>query len=417
VLRIGLTGGIGAGKSAVAQRLVRLGAVLVDSDVLAREVVAPGTDGLAAVVAEFGPGVLGEDGGLDRPALGARVFGDEPARRALEGIIHPRVRARAAELIAAAPPDAIVVNDVPLLVEAGLAATFQLVVVVTAAEVIRVERLVRTRGMTEAEAYARITAQATEERRRDAADALVVNDGTLAELEAVVDALWRDRLVPYEANLRAGHRAPRRRTPAVVDADPCWPARARRLIARLATAGDRSVRVDHIGSTSVPGLPATDVIDIQVVVADLAAAARVAAAVPAAGFVRLPGRRYRMDRRGGAHEECVAVEADPGRPVNIDIRPVTAPLWREALLFRDWLRADATARDEYAAVKRELAARPGIDVDGYEREKPRWIAAALERAETWAAATGWAPEAPDQAPTAAGPAPEAPVAAPEPPGR
>jgi dephospho-CoA kinase len=395
VLRIGLTGGIGAGKSVVARRLVRLGAVLVDSDVLAREAVAPGSDGLAAVVAEFGPGVLGADGGLDRPALGARVFGDDPARRALEAIIHPRVRARAAELTAAAPPDAIVVNDVPLLVEAGLAATFPLVVVVTAAEVIRVGRLVRTRGMTEAEAYARITAQATEEQRRDAADALVVNDGDPGELAAAVDALWRDRLVPYEANLRVGRRAPRRRTPVLVAHDPRWPVQARRLIARLAAvAGDRLVRLDHIGSTSVPGLPAKDLLDLQAVVADLDAAARVAEAAPAAGFVPAPGRWYGLDRRGGEHREYVAVDADPGRPVNINIRPVTAPVWREALLFRDWLRADAAARDGYAAVKRELAAQPGIEVDGYGREKLPWVAAALERAEAWAAATGWTPEPP-----------------------
>jgi dephospho-CoA kinase len=121
VLKIGLTGGIGAGKSAVAARLAERGAVIIDADRLAREVVAPGTDGLREIEAAFGPEVTGPDGALDRPALGARVFGDEAARRRLEGIIHPRVRARTAELIAAAAPDAIVVNDVPLLVETGLA--------------------------------------------------------------------------------------------------------------------------------------------------------------------------------------------------------------------------------------------------------------------------------------------------------
>ena len=131
VLRVGLTGGIGAGKSEVGRRLADHGAVVVDADQLAREVVAPGTDGLAEVVAQFGPEVLTSDGSLDRAALGARVFDDASARQALERIIHPRVRARSAELTKAAPADAIVVNEVPLLVEAGLAATYHLVVVVT----------------------------------------------------------------------------------------------------------------------------------------------------------------------------------------------------------------------------------------------------------------------------------------------
>src|SRR5690606_4987528 len=121
VLRVGLTGGIGAGKSEVARRLAGHGAVVVDADRLAREVVAPGTDGLAEMVARFGRRVLTADGGLDRAALAAVVFDDEAARRDLEAIIHPRVRARTAALVAAAPSDAVVVNDVPLLVEAGLA--------------------------------------------------------------------------------------------------------------------------------------------------------------------------------------------------------------------------------------------------------------------------------------------------------
>ena len=127
VLKVGLTGGIGAGKSAVAKRLAERGAVIIDADRLAREVVSAGTDGLAEVVAAFGPGVVGADGELDRPALGQRVFADPAARKQLEGIIHPRVRARTAELTAGAPDDAVVVNDVPLLVETGLSASYHLV--------------------------------------------------------------------------------------------------------------------------------------------------------------------------------------------------------------------------------------------------------------------------------------------------
>jgi dephospho-CoA kinase len=192
---VGLTGGIGAGKSEVARRLAELGAIVIDSDRLAREVVEPGTEGLAEVVAAFGPEVLGPDGALDRPALGRRVFGDEAARRRLEAIIHPRVRARSAELIAAAPPDAVVVNDIPLLVESGLGAGFDVVVVVAASEETRLRRLARSRGMSADEARSRMAAQATDEQRRAAADVVLDNDGSLEELRAAVDRLWHDRLI------------------------------------------------------------------------------------------------------------------------------------------------------------------------------------------------------------------------------
>ncbi len=139
---VGLTGGIGSGKSAVARRLAELGAIVIDADALAREVVAAGTDGLAEVVAAFGSGVLTPDGALDRAAVAAMVFGDADKRRRLEAIIHPRVRARSTRLVAAAPPDAVVVNDVPLLVESGMAAGFDLVIVVLASEAVRLDRLV-----------------------------------------------------------------------------------------------------------------------------------------------------------------------------------------------------------------------------------------------------------------------------------
>jgi dephospho-CoA kinase len=196
VLMVGLTGGIGAGKSAVSARLAGHGALVIDADRLAREVVAPGTEGLAEVVEAFGAEALGPDGALDRSAVSRRVFGDESARRRLESIIHPRVRARTAELVAAAPPDAVVVNDVPLLVETGLAGAYELVIVVLADEKVRVDRLVASRGMTADEAYARIRSQATDEQRQAVADIVIVNDGSLDDLNARVDAVWKERLNP-----------------------------------------------------------------------------------------------------------------------------------------------------------------------------------------------------------------------------
>ena len=192
MIRVGLTGGIGSGKSEVARLLAARGAVVVDADALAREAVGPGTPGLAAVVEEFGPAILAPDGSLDRAALGRLVFADAGRRAALERIVHPYVGRRSAELLAAAPPDAVVVYDVPLLVEKALQDGFDLVVVVLAGEDERVRRLAAARGMPEADARGRIAAQATDEQRRTVADVVLTNDGDLADLERQVDALWAD---------------------------------------------------------------------------------------------------------------------------------------------------------------------------------------------------------------------------------
>jgi dephospho-CoA kinase len=192
VLRVGLTGGIGSGKSSVSGRLGERGAVVIDSDVLAREVVARGTDGLAEVVEAFGDGVLTADGELDRPAVGKLVFGDETARRKLEAVIHPRVRARAAEIERAAPADAVVVHDIPLLVETGQADKFDLVLVVDVPVEVQVERLTGPRGMAEDEARRRIASQATREQRLAAADVVIDNAGSLDELDHRVDAVWAE---------------------------------------------------------------------------------------------------------------------------------------------------------------------------------------------------------------------------------
>jgi dephospho-CoA kinase len=195
LLTVGLTGGIGSGKSAAAQRLAAFGAVVVDSDVIAREVVAPGTTGLKAVVEAFGPDILSSDGSLDRDRLGALVFADPEARVQLNAIVHPRVREQTAVRFAAAEkvdPDAIVVNDVPLLVEGGLQSLYEVVVVVDVPVETQVERLTAARGMSESDARARIAAQASREQRLAAANHVIDNRGDLDNLDREVARVWAD---------------------------------------------------------------------------------------------------------------------------------------------------------------------------------------------------------------------------------
>jgi dephospho-CoA kinase len=352
---VGLTGGIGSGKSTVARRLVQLGAVLVDSDELAREVVAPGTDGLAEIVAAFGPDVLDAGGALDRGALAAVVFGDGAARERLNGIVHPRVRRRSDELIAAAAPDAVVVQDVPLLVEGGMAARFPLVVVVHAPAAMRIERLVRQRGMAEADARARVAAQADDEARRAAADVWLENGGAPDALDAAVSELWSRRLVPFEENLRRRRPVPIGR-PAVVDPRPEWAAGGARLAARVAAAaGDRGQSVAHVGPTAVPGRAAEDVIDVQLGVAEPVDTGALREALERAGFPWCADAEG--ERRHGT--------ADPGRPARVHVQRVGSPEWRHTLLVRDWLRAG------------------GSGVFGRPED--------IGRAEAWAAVSGWTP--------------------------
>ncbi|MPY50704.1 dephospho-CoA kinase [Streptomyces acidicola] len=190
MLKVGLTGGIGTGKSEVSRVLVECGAVLIDADRIAREVVAPGTPGLAAVVDAFGEDVLAPDGGLDRPRLGSIVFADAERRAVLNAIVHPLVGARSRELEEAAPEDAVVVHDVPLLAENGLAPLYDLVVVVDASPETQLDRLVHLRGMTEQDARARMAAQVTREKRLEIADIVIDNDVPLEDLRRRVRDVW-----------------------------------------------------------------------------------------------------------------------------------------------------------------------------------------------------------------------------------
>jgi dephospho-CoA kinase len=203
MLKVGLTGGIGAGKSEVSRLLVEHGAVLIDADRIAREVVAPGTPGLAAVVEAFGEQVLAADGSLDRPGLGAIVFSDPEKLNVLNSIVHPLVGARSRELENSAADDAVVIHDVPLLAENGLAPLYDLVVVVDTSPETQLDRLLRQRGMTEEDARARMAAQASREKRLEIADVVIDNDVPLDVLRRRVTEVWAD-LVRKEQAHRAG---------------------------------------------------------------------------------------------------------------------------------------------------------------------------------------------------------------------
>ncbi|GAB3257485.1 dephospho-CoA kinase [Kineosporia babensis] len=196
MVRTALTGGIGAGKSTVSRRLSDLGALILDADVIAREVVEPGTGGLAEIVQVFGKKVLTEDARLNRPALGQIVFADDEKLAKLNQIVHPRVASRMEEIVAAAPPDAVLVHDVPLLAENPNRAEYDLVMVVFTPEEERIRRLIADRGMTKKDAKARIRAQASDEERAAIADVVLDNSGSLAATLAQVDACWRNRIEP-----------------------------------------------------------------------------------------------------------------------------------------------------------------------------------------------------------------------------
>ncbi|WP_324645192.1 dephospho-CoA kinase [Pseudarthrobacter sp. LT1] len=399
MLKIGLTGGIASGKSVVAARLQERGAVLVDADALAREVVEPGTEGLERIVGEFGEGMLDDGGRLDRARLGAAVFGNPERLAALNAIVHPLVRARAGAITAAAPADAVVVQDIPLLVETGQGSAFHLVVVVDAPDDVRLQRMLEHRGMTAEAARARMDAQASRQDRLAAADAVLDNSGTVQHLLGQVDRLWDERLVPFARNLGAGKRAPRNGGPVLEPHRTEWAREAARIAARLvAAAPDLILAVDHIGSTAVPGLPAKDVIDLQVTVPDLAVAATIAPFLAAAGFPAV--RDVESDTPKPNAPDPAAwlkrfhANADPCRAVNVHVRAAGSAGWRFALMFRDWLRNDPSALRLYAAHKADLAARhadSGTTSSYAEAKEPWFTDVAWPLMAAWADATGWEP--------------------------
>jgi dephospho-CoA kinase len=405
MLRIGLTGGIGAGKSTVSSTFSRCGGVVVDGDVISREVVEPGTEGLAALVDAFGDDILLPDGALDRPALAAKAFSDDENRATLNGIVHPLVGKRRAEIIAAVPEDSVVVEDIPLLVESGMAPLFPLVVVVFADAELRVKRLIEHRGMAEDDARARIAAQAADEQRRAVADIWLDNSGSSEALTERAREVWAERITPFAHNLSAGAVA---RPPAwLTPADSTWPDQAKRIVARLkTTCGEKALRVDHIGSTAVPGLDAKDAIDVQVTVGSLSAADELRSALLSAGYpgidritadegkndARSTVARYEHSDDAGLWQKRIHGSADPGRPTNVHLRVDGWPNQQFALLFVDWLVASPAVQEEYLAVKRRAEqAASGGDIETYVAAKEPWFSEAYRRAWDWADTSGWNP--------------------------
>lgn len=336
MLSLGLTGGIAAGKSLLTNRFRELGAVVVDADQLARDVVAPGTPGLAAVVATFGDRILSPDGSLNRPKLGSVVFADPAARESLNAIVHPRVRAAANALKADAGARAIVVQDIPLLVESGQAAGFHLVVVVQAPREERIARMVRDRGMSREDALARMAAQASDGQRAAAADVLILNDGSPEAAVAQLDRLWQERLLPFAANLTAERSAP---LPAVTgDAgQPDDAGAMERSVDQLVAAQERmAARLAH-AVRGVPGAKVTAppgtagrLLQFQLDVAGREVAnlstTELAQAMASAGFFplgSLPAGHAdaygQMEGATAAAASCYA-SADPGCPALVRIQ-------------------------------------------------------------------------------------------------
>lgn len=334
MVRIGLTGGIGAGKSTVAQMFRERGVPVIDADAVAREVVEPGEPALARIAERFGSEVLAADGSLDRQVLAARAFTTPESTQALNAIMHPAIGRRSAELFARYADATMVVHDVPLLVENGLAPNYHLAILVDVPARERVRRLVESRGLDADDAWARIARQASDEERLAACDIVLDNSGAPEDLAEEFAELFSARLAPFADNLRLGIAVP---APTVtVPADAGWPAEAARTLARITRACDAAglevARLSHVGPTAVPGGPAANVLDFELVVprteregavSPMATTnSRVGPVASAAGFVSCDPALFAdwdADTRADApapRGETFA-SADPGRPARL----------------------------------------------------------------------------------------------------
>lgn len=375
MLRIGLTGGIGAGKSTVSEMLVDHGAVLIDADRIAREVVAPGEPLLQRLAEAFGPEILDSDGGLDRAGLAAAAFVDAEHTATLNGLMHPAIRDRTAEHFARHAEADIVVHDVALLVENSMTPGYHLNILVDVPAEVRLERLMESRGMERADAEARIARQADDATRRAACDVVIDNSGDIDSTRRAVRRLLETRIDPFAQNLIAHRRAPRPVLGLTDPADADWAGDAARVIAKLRRGTGEAFTIDHIGSTSVPGLPAKDVIDAQLLVPDLESARALAPRLSELGF---PGHAM-SDNLGddGFEAKWFHANTDPGRAVNLHVRTEDSVGARFARAFRDLLRTDAGERERYHGLKRELVDR-AIAAEGTGDEATKAYAEAKE---------------------------------------
>ncbi|MDQ1293761.1 MAG: Dephospho-CoA kinase [Actinomycetota bacterium] len=391
MLRIGLTGGIAAGKTTVARHLGRLGARVLDADEIAREVMARDTPGLRAVVEEFGPRILGPDGSLDRTVLGQIVFSDSQARKLLNSLVHPLIEERAQALVARLPERTVMVHEVPLLVENGLQDRYHLVIVVHAPGSERARRLVSERGLSPEQARTRIISQAGDDERKEAADLWLDNGARSAqacEWRGTLGAWWTGRVQPFHRNILTRTPAPRPARLTIHPADPQWADAGRRLARRIAFAcGAAALRVDHHGSTAVPGLPAQDVIDLQLVVRDAHVARELRPALEQAGFVRPVDESPRTDAKEILRAPFLS--CDPWRAADLHIHSQDCSRWSERLLLRDWLRALPEERARYAALKTDVT---GMPVEDYLAAKEPWERHSLKLARDWARRTAWTPQ-------------------------
>ena len=306
--------------------------------------------------------------------------------------------------VASVPEGSVVVEDIPLLVESGMAPMFPLVIIVHADVELRVRRLVEQRGMPEDDARARIAAQADDDQRRAVADIWLDNSGSTEELVQRAHDVWNNRIVPFAHNLSA-HQIPR--VPArLVPPDSSWADQAQRIVDRLRTScGHRALRVDHIGSTAVPDFPAKDVIDVQITVESLAVADELVEPLLSAGYPRIEhiaedvaknDARSTVERYDHKHDPAVwfkriHASADPGRPTNVHIRVDGWPNQQFSLLFVAWLTANPDARSDYLTVKRAAEKAGGTDTAAYVEVKEPWFLDAYRRAWEWADSMGWKP--------------------------
>ncbi|MCQ9366847.1 dephospho-CoA kinase [Brevibacterium sp. 91QC2O2] len=354
MLRIGLTGGIGAGKTTVAQLFRERGVPVVDADRVAREVVEPGMPALAALAHEFGPAVLDADGGLNRAELASRAFADQAHTDALNAIMHPAIAARSRELFASYERSSIVVHDVPLLVENDLAPDYQLSVLVDVPADIRLERLVAGRGLDPADAQARIARQADDETRRAVCDIHLDNAGDLSRVTDAFGKIFDLRLSPFAENLRLGLAAAR----GPVELRPrSWPAETARTVARIrrATARLGLSGIEPSGPGAVADLPALDLMEFHLRV-DRPADPRLEVALEQAGFVPAPGD-WSDDWEDGTPVEALRrfASADPGRPTVLYVGEPGSRAFDFAVWLRELLRSDAAERASFAGQLAEIA--------------------------------------------------------------